>query len=179
MLNLRHLWIFVFFISSGMHYAENAEFKNCDNNVPVLMYFTFPDPLVVILGKPINIIGGALVNETFPSEFQVKHVMKKRFGKEWWTLPCIGKLGTCINPMPCEMFLDFGFNGTCPIQPGDYKNYHLQIPTLKFPIPSWLTDGLYHIHIEGYDNNMEKLWFCGDLTQYFEQGKSSKQVIIN
>lgn len=58
------------------------------------MYFSFPDPLVVILGKPINIIGGALVKETFPSEFQVKHVMKKRIGKEWWTLPCIGKLGT-------------------------------------------------------------------------------------
>ena len=45
-----------------------------------------------------------------------------------------------IQPMECQEFIDMGFNGTCPIPPGDYENYHISFPIPKFPVPWWLTE---------------------------------------
>ena len=41
--------------------------------------------------------------------------------------------------MSCDEFVYMGFNGTCPIQPGVYKDYNLTIPVPYFPVPWWLT----------------------------------------
>jgi len=55
------------------------------------MEFTFPDPMIIYVGKPFYIIGGAVVKETFPRTFKVKHKMERKFLGKWWTLPCIGE----------------------------------------------------------------------------------------
>merc|ERR1719209_1299839 len=104
--------------------------------------------------------------------FKVKHKVWKQVLGLWIRIPCIGK--GCEPTMPCEMFQMFGYNGTCPIQPGNYRDYELTIPVPYFPVPFFLTDGNYAFHIEGYNaDNMDEMWFCGDMTQYFEQVKSA------
>ena len=40
--------------------------------------------------------------------------------------------------MPCENFVKMGFEGTCPIQPGEYKQ-KIFIPVPDFKVPMFLT----------------------------------------
>ena len=35
--------------------------------------------------------------------------------------------------------------------------------------------GLYRTSIEAYDTDLDKLWFCGSLTQYFEQSHQDQR----
>jgi len=186
-------WIFLFsfFLSS----LEAAPFINCNASVPVKMDFTFADPMVITVGKPFHVLGSALVKEAFPERFKIKHKMQRKLFGIWWTIPCVGEHDfdqskpfysldnveekPCYHEMPCEEFLYMGFNGTCPIQPGNYQNYNLTIPVPYFPVPWWLTSGWYRAYIEAYDMNLEKMWFCGSLTQYFEQSHGDQKKILS
>ena len=40
--------------------------------------------------------------------------------------------------MPCENFVKMGFEGSCPIQPGEYKQ-KIFIPVPDFKVPIFLT----------------------------------------
>lgn len=57
------------------------------------MNFTFPDPLKVHVGTPIHVMAGAIVKETFPMRFKVRHKIERRFLGRWWTFPCVGAQG--------------------------------------------------------------------------------------
>ena len=61
-----------------------------DASVPVKMDFTFPDPMVITVGKPFHIIGSSLVKEAFPERFKIKHKMQRKLFGIWWTIPCVG-----------------------------------------------------------------------------------------
>ena len=60
----------------------------------MLMKFKLPDPMVVTLGKPMNITASAIIKETTPMSFKVKHKMQRKFLGIWWTLPCVDRLGS-------------------------------------------------------------------------------------
>ena len=62
-----------------------------DDSLPITLKFTFPDPMVITVGKPFHLIGGSVVKETFPMRFKIKHKMQRKFLGRWWTLPCVGE----------------------------------------------------------------------------------------
>lgn len=158
----------ILFILLGLASLGSAsKFKNCDPNANILMDFSFPDPMLIKLGTSFTIKGSGLVRKTTPMKFKVKHAAWKQVFGVWIPIPCVGE--GCYKPMPCEMFIAFGYNGTCPIPSGDYKDYTITVPVPYFPVPWWLTDGNYRFKIEGYTEDLSEMWFCGEMTQYFKQ----------
>ena len=65
-----------------------------DDSFPILLKFKLPDPMVVTLGQPLKLTAGAVIKETTPMFFKVKHKMQRKFLGIWWTLPCVGSVGS-------------------------------------------------------------------------------------
>ena len=87
-----------------------------DDSLPITMKFSFPDPMIIDVGKPFHVIGGAIVKETFPLKFKIKHKMERKFLGKWLTLPCVGENFNGENP-----FVEYeNFNGENPFV--EYEN---------------------------------------------------------
>ncbi|XP_043347234.1 LOW QUALITY PROTEIN: ganglioside GM2 activator [Dermochelys coriacea] len=140
---------------------DGFSWENCGNGT---------DPFVIkslsITPDPIHIPGDLKVSMAVSSEVDIVTseggvYREKKIVDMWIKVPCVDEIGSCtydnlcgildniIPPgTPCpEPLLSYGIPCHCPFKQGSYS-----LPTSEFylpviQLPSWLTNGEYHVQV--------------------------------
>ncbi|XP_001637415.2 ganglioside GM2 activator [Nematostella vectensis] len=124
-----------------------------------------PNPIIVEQGKEVRFSGSVEVKGKVGSTYKLKTEVVKNPGY-WYamTLGCYGSFGTCeYTDLKCEQMLPFLKVPSCPPPKGTYelKERRMTIPHLS--IPSFLTNGLYSIKAEVFDQRTDELLACAEV----------------
>jgi len=136
--------------------AYSGDYINCNGDLPLKLFFSYPEPLVIHSGQNVNFQSDASISEDIPSEWLMEYKVQKQIFGVWITV------FSAQDPGNCQTLKEWGFGGTCPMKKGEYRKTKLSFALPKFRFASYLVNGNYRIHVEGYTMDRSKLLFCGN-----------------
>jgi len=147
--------------------AYCGDWINCNDDLPLKMFFSYPEPLVIHSGQPVVYQSDASIKVDMPENMITEYKVQKQIFGVWITVFSASDVSTC------QTMKSWGFDGSCPLKKGEFKNTNLKFDLPKFRFAKYLVDGNYRIHVEGYNEDKSTQLFCGDIKQSVVQAEST------